>query len=273
MKGMKGKFFAALLACALCAGLAPGGALVPERAWADEKIDAANFPDENFRQWVKENVAGGKDVLTDAQIAAVEEMDLDSRGISSLKGLERFTALKTLNCSWNELTELDLSHNPALKELFCDGNELTELDLSKNPALRELHCQENSIRELDLSKNEKLWEAALPAGAQATLPNGDRIAAADFQPRRTAGGKYRLDLSKHAGKIEGVKVTSEPDEDEDEEEEKDVEVTSSGGIYTFDPCDGKATISYKLGERDGKDWLLSLLLDVTKDTSDVPMAE
>ena len=139
------KLFAALLACALLllAG-APG-------AWADVKIDAANFPDENFRRWVKEKTAGGGDVLTDAQIAAVEEMDLSFSEISSLKGVERFTALKDLTCWSNGLTELDLSGNAALEMLRCNGNELTRLDLSKNPALKGLYCGQNELVALDLS--------------------------------------------------------------------------------------------------------------------------
>ncbi len=317
---------------------------------AGVKIDAANFPDENFRRWVKEEVAGGRNVLTDAQIAAVENMDLNSQGISSLKGLEFFTALKTLECSENKLTKLDLSRNPALDMLFCNDNMLTELDLSHNPLLEELHCynnkltklalphapaltklhcydneltkldlphapalemltcsgnglteldlahvpaldwldcddnkltkldlthnpalgglfcRKNPIRELDLSKNVELSQAHFPAAATVTLPNGDKIATDDFQLRRTADGQYRLVLSKYAGKIKAVTVY-------DMEAEKNVEAASSGGNYTFTPREGHCTISYRLGERNGEDWLLSLPLDVTKDLSSVPLAE
>ena len=89
---------AALLALALGAG----------EALADVAVDAANFPDGNFRQWVKENAAKGGDVLTDAQIASVEEMDLSYGEMASLKGLERFTALKALTCLSNSLKTLDL---------------------------------------------------------------------------------------------------------------------------------------------------------------------
>ena len=147
MKHVSKKLFAALLACALCAG----GAWAPARVWADVKIDAANFPDENFRNWVKEEAAGGKDVLTDAQRAAVEEMDLGFSEIASLKGVEHFTALKDLTCWSNELSELDLSGNGALEMLRCSGNELTKLDLSKTPGLRGLYCDQNELAALDLS--------------------------------------------------------------------------------------------------------------------------
>ena len=149
MKHVSKKFFSALLACALGAGAA--------RAWADVKIDAANFPDANFRRWVKENATGGKDVLTDAQRAAVEEMDLGFSEIASLKGVEHFTALRDLVCWSNELTELDLSGNPALEMLRCHGNELTKLDLSKNPGLKGLFCDQNRLAALDLSWLPELY--------------------------------------------------------------------------------------------------------------------
>ena len=222
MKRMNRKLFAALLACALCGALAPAG------AWADVKIDAKNFPDANFRRWVKENAAGGKNVLTDAQRAAVKEMDLsETGGISSLKGLEHFTALEALD---------------------CEGNKLMALDLSKNKNLSTVYLEKTGT---------------------VVLPNGDRIDMADFQLRRTAAGKFQLDLSRYAGKIEKVWVRSSGVVDED------VPVTSSRGVYTFDPCIGYGGIIYKLGRREGEDWTLELLLDsITPENIDsVPLVE
>jgi Leucine-rich repeat (LRR) protein len=43
--------------------------------------------------------------------------------ISNLKGIEAFTALTYLNCSYNQLTSLDVSKNAALTTLVCDGNK------------------------------------------------------------------------------------------------------------------------------------------------------
>ena len=223
MKRMNQKLFAALLACALCGALAPAG------AWADVKIDAKNFPDENFRRWVKENAAGGKNVLTDAQRAAMTEMvAISYEKISSLKGIEHFTALEDLRCSGNPITELDLSHNT------------------------------------------KLGGVCLPVTARVVLPNGERIDMADFQLRRTAAGKFHLDLSRHAGKIEKVRaVGGHVDGD------IDIPVTSSGGVYTFDFSADYVAITYKLGRREGKDWTLALTLDLFDFTKNktVPLVE
>ncbi|MBR5160516.1 MAG: hypothetical protein IKW80_02725, partial [Thermoguttaceae bacterium] len=55
-----------------------------------------------------------------------------------------------LNCSDNQLTELDVSHNTALTTLNCSSNQLTELDISHNTALYELNCYGNQLTEVDL---------------------------------------------------------------------------------------------------------------------------
>ena len=147
MKNMKRRFFAALLACAL-------GAFMPGGVWADVKIDARNFPDENFRQWVKENVAEGGDTLTD--IETIEKLSIGPEGISSLKGIEFFTALWRLQITGNNIAMLDLAKNTALEWLECPGNELTELILPKTDRLRVIFCRENNLTELDLSGNPNL---------------------------------------------------------------------------------------------------------------------
>ena len=150
---MKNKLLAVLFVCALCVC----AAFVPGKVWADVKIDKTNFPDDNFRNWVKENAAEGADVLKDAQAAAVSEMDISFGEISDLKGLEHFTALTELTCWSNSLKTLDTSKNAALEILRCNGNELTKLDLSKNTALKGLFCDQNEIAALDLSALSNLY--------------------------------------------------------------------------------------------------------------------
>ncbi len=66
------------------------------------------------------------------------------------------TTLKTLDCYSNQLTELDVSHNTALDELYCFSNQLTGLDVSYNTALTWLDCSDNQLTELDVSYNTAL---------------------------------------------------------------------------------------------------------------------
>ena len=125
---------------------------------ADVQINEANFPDENFRKWVLSQDYGQDGVLTDAEIAGVTEINVNKKKIQSLKGIEYFTALTTLDCGFNQLTALNLSKNTALKELDCGENRLTALDVSKNTALTTLSCGGNQLTKLDLSQNTKLTE-------------------------------------------------------------------------------------------------------------------
>lgn len=123
-------------------------------------IDATNFPDTNFRNWLLDeaNISGnGADgVLTDEEIAGVTTIDVNNLEISDLAGIEFFTALTTLNCRFTKITSIDLSRNTVLKNLDCRNNTLTALNVANNTALTALRCSRNKITSLDVSKNTEL---------------------------------------------------------------------------------------------------------------------
>mgnify|MGYP003238892089 CR=1 FL=1 len=119
-------------------------------------IDDTNFPDANFRTIVEYYDTNKDSSLSDTEIAAVEEIDCYDKGISNLKGIEYFTALRSLNCGCNQLTSLDVSKNTALTKLYCKKTQLTVLDVSKNTALTYLRCNYNQLTSLDVSKNTAL---------------------------------------------------------------------------------------------------------------------
>ena len=50
--------------------------------------------------------------------------------------------LRTLNCSGNQLTKLDLSNVPALHSITCLNTELTVLDVSSCPDLDTVICDQ-----------------------------------------------------------------------------------------------------------------------------------
>jgi hypothetical protein len=50
-----------------------------------------------------------------------------------------------LNCSYNQLTDLDVSRNTALIGLYCFENQLMSLDVSKNSMLSFLSCGFNKL--------------------------------------------------------------------------------------------------------------------------------
>ena len=121
------------------------------------EINELNFPDDNFRAYVSENF--DKDTngyLSDEEIANVTEVNVISREINDLKGIEYFTAITKLYCGSNNLTTLDVSRNTLLEKLTCSSNHLTALDVSNNMALTTLECHSNALTALDVSKNTSL---------------------------------------------------------------------------------------------------------------------
>ncbi len=76
--------------------------------------------------------------------------------IKETTGLHFFPNITSLDCSWNQLKKLDLSHNTALHSLKCNCNQLIELNLSHNTDLEELDSSGNTLKNLDVSNLTKL---------------------------------------------------------------------------------------------------------------------
>ncbi len=119
-------------------------------------ISSGNFPDSNFRNCVKQFDNNGDGGLSAGELKAVKEIYCSYCGISSLKGIERFTNLEYLECSGNKLTSLDLGKNTKLGMVYCDDNKLSNLKISKNTELKYLICSGNQLTKLDVSGNKKI---------------------------------------------------------------------------------------------------------------------
>ena len=120
-------------------------------------INDSNFPDAVFRAYVKEKLdKDNNNCLSESERNAVTEIDVRSRNISNLYGIQFFPNLKSLYCGNNKLTSLDVSKNLALQELGCSDNPLTSLDVSQNTALEYLGCYENQLTSLNVSQNTAL---------------------------------------------------------------------------------------------------------------------
>jgi Secretion system C-terminal sorting domain/SprB repeat len=95
---------------------------------------------------------------------------IDAPGnIADLTGIQDFTALTNLNCSWNKLTSLDVSKNVNLYALYCDKNELTTLNVSGSIYLNYLTCNNNELTTLDTSKNTILTRLNCGLNKMTTL--------------------------------------------------------------------------------------------------------
>ena len=141
-------------------------------------LNGTTFPDSTFREYVKSFDIDKNNLLSNEELEAVTaiyiggytEVDYDrdmSTGmfipvytskynVKSLKGVEYFTNLQILDCSFNALDSIDVSKFPLLVYLNCAGNQIKTLNLTSNPALKVLWCCRNQLSSLNVSKNKEL---------------------------------------------------------------------------------------------------------------------
>ena len=90
--------------------------------------------------------------LSTLDLSTVSVFDLDcSFNQLTLLDLSGCYNLFTLNCSNNLLDSLDVSMLTSLFGLFCSENNLKELDVSNNTFLIGLYCDKNELHTLDIS--------------------------------------------------------------------------------------------------------------------------
>lgn len=150
---------------------AQADAAVPEGYIA---INEKNFPDENFRDYVAWLWDANHDNrFSPSEITAAKSIQCDNlfggQPIKSLKGIEYFTEISELSCVYNNLTEIDLSHNTKLEYLNCHHNKLKELDVSELPLLETFYCDSNKLQSIDVSENKKLKDFSCKENSLGTL--------------------------------------------------------------------------------------------------------
>lgn len=146
---------------------AQADAAVPEGYIA---INEKNFPDENFRDYVAREWDKNQDkYFSPSEIAAAKWISCDNKEISNLKGIEFFTNIWLLECYYNNLTTIDLSHNKNLSYINCHHNQLNELDVSGLPLLETFYCGQNKLQSIDVSKNKQLKDFSCTENPLNTL--------------------------------------------------------------------------------------------------------
>ncbi|WP_462249581.1 Ig-like domain-containing protein [Ekhidna sp.] len=119
------------------------------------KAQNVNIPDSNFKSYLLEISTLNSNMDDEISVAEAEafsnSLDVSGREISNLTGIEAFINLVGLDCSFNDLSSLDISANTMLEELNIRDNEIAILDLSSNTSLRELNIGQNLISTLDVS--------------------------------------------------------------------------------------------------------------------------
>ena len=146
---------------------AQADAAVPE---GDIAIDETNFPDKNFRDNVWWDLNTNRDDhFSPSEIANAKGIICDNKEISNLKGIEFFTEIWKLDCYYNNLKTIDLSHNKKLSYINCIYNKLEELDVSELPLLEKFACDGNKLQSIDVSENKKLKDFSCKENSLGTL--------------------------------------------------------------------------------------------------------
>lgn len=204
----------------------PGASLTMVLKQATDNPIYGDFPDANLRAWIIDNEYGietspDSETLELAEtLLYLTELDLSSRTISSLEGLEVIEGLESLNCSRNNISILDVSVFPNLKTLELTGNPLTEVKLG-----------DTEVKSLDFETYTGFnpggnWSGTLPSLCVFSSSKVEEINAPDCSfnassltldmkdcpalksvdlGNRFALGKLILSKAYHEGKVEIIK--------------------------------------------------------------------
>jgi Leucine-rich repeat (LRR) protein len=118
------------------------------------------IPDMNFEQALI-NLGIDTDGAVNGQVVTADISDettltINGLGIFSLEGIQDFTSLEYLDCTANQISELNISNLTSLRGLACFSNVLTELDVSNLTQLETLDCESNLITSQDVTNNTLL---------------------------------------------------------------------------------------------------------------------
>ncbi|MEM6719888.1 MAG: lectin-like protein [Bacteroidota bacterium] len=144
------------------------------------------IPDSNFETALFN--LGYDDITGDNQvplnnIISVTNLDVSSKSISDLTGIEAFLSLTSLNVSRNSILTLDLTDNSNIQSINASQNELTSIDIAGLAQLTTVNLSDNDLTNIDLSAFPNLVEIYLDSnnltdlnlqnGANATIINLD----------------------------------------------------------------------------------------------------
>ena len=119
-----------------------------------------SIPDPNFEQALidlgidSDGQLNGS-VATD-DISSVTTLDVSSRDIQNLSGIQDFAQLESLSCGDNRIQNLSVRDNLELRFLRISRNLIGEINLSDNIKLEQLYVDDNQLGTLNVRSNPNL---------------------------------------------------------------------------------------------------------------------
>ena len=142
------------------------------------------IPDPVFKAWlVQHHDTDGDGEISLAEARAVDVISCkEGKGARSLKGIEAFTHLSSLEWENDLLEELDLSQNDRLEWLHLNRNRLRSVELPKSTRLKDFWAEDNEIESMDFSGFPNLQAVSMARTPlkKLILPEDSRIEALWF---------------------------------------------------------------------------------------------
>lgn len=155
-------------------GVGNGSAVVTVTSCEDQNIKAEcivavseteftiDFKDMNFKQAVIDNLKeySSQSISDDAymyfgytinsnlyqnDVQKLRSLNIRNRNIRDVSGIEQFTSLLSLDCSYNAIASLDVSMLSYLNELNCSDNAVSNLDFNENNSWKNLNLKNNYL--------------------------------------------------------------------------------------------------------------------------------
>lgn len=147
-------------------------------------VVGVEIPDAAFKSCLLQAYDEDNDgVLSTKEAAAVTKIEAAGRGIKDMSGLsEKFPNLTYLDCSDNELVDLDLSGLVALAYLDCSDNDLSSIDIS-------IHV---NLEYFDATGNENLTSIYVWTGFTASENFSKPESAEYVEPEINTPAGYKL---------------------------------------------------------------------------------
>ena len=133
------------------------------------------------------------------------ELSLGDGNLEGALNLSGLTALTTLECYRNNLTELDVTNLASLTALDCHTNQLRKLELAGLTNLARLVCDENKLTKLDVSGQTNLTWLLCDNNPLTFLKLGD---GKELTVGSAAGGTVKLTAYTHSSKSVGLTATA-----------------------------------------------------------------
>ncbi|OSY88218.1 hypothetical protein WH52_05390 [Tenacibaculum holothuriorum] len=141
-----------------------------------------NISDTNFKSALLSHTPT-IDTNSDGEIQVSEAaafsgtLNLISKNITDLTGIETFINITQLSCRTNNISSIDISKNVKLTFFDCSENKLQSIDFSKNTELTRVSCLNNNLTTLDLSNNLKITDISCSNNQLTSIitPNSDTL--------------------------------------------------------------------------------------------------